>query len=107
MGATQEGQSATKKYWVICIILFILTGMEFGAYEMESVRTNAALMYPVIGGLSILKFVLVCGWYMHLKGDNPILTKIFVFGGALAIMVFVILAFSVIGTVSFMPPAAG
>jgi caa(3)-type oxidase subunit IV len=94
MGATANGQSATRKYWIICAILFILTGLEFGAYEMESVRTSAALMYPIIGGLSIVKFALVCGWYMHLKGDHPILTKIFLSGLGLALIVMLIYVFS-------------
>lgn len=101
MAEAVEGKSTTKKYWIICLVLFILTGLEFGAYELESWRTNPALMYPVIGGLSLAKFVLVCGWYMHLKDDNKLLTKIFVYGAILAIVVFLILGLVVRGHINF------
>ena len=49
------------------------------------------IMIPVLSILSIVKFVLVLGWYMHLKYDNKILTQIFAGSLALAVMVFLIL----------------
>lgn len=100
MATTAEGHSSTKKYWIICLILFALTGLEFGVYEMESLRTNAAIMYPVIGGLSIIKFFLVCAYYMHLKDDNKLLTWIFLSGAVMAILVMIIYALSMLADTS-------
>ena len=95
-----DGTSSTKKYWIICLILFILTGAEFGIYEMESLRTNAAVMYPVIGGLSLIKFFLVCGYYMHLKDDHKLLTWIFVSGAVMALLVMIIYVMSMLADTS-------
>jgi uncharacterized protein (DUF486 family) len=44
--------------------------------------------------LSLVKFVMVCGWYMHLRFDSKVLTKIFVFSGLLAAAVFVMMKLS-------------
>ena len=40
--------------------------------------------------MMIAKFAIVCGWFMHLKFDNPIFKRIFVFGLMLAVVVYLI-----------------
>ena len=107
MGSTVEGQSNTKKYVIICVVLCVITLAEYIVFEIPSLRSNSAFMYPVLGVLSLVKFVLVCGWYMHLKGDNPLLTWIYIAGISCALMVYVILALVTTGHISFMPPGAG
>jgi cytochrome c oxidase subunit 4 len=83
--------SPVRTYWKICVILSVMTLVEYLIFKVPSLRGNAMFMIPVLSILSIVKFVLVLGWYMHLKYDNKILTQIFVGSLALAIMVFVIL----------------
>jgi len=90
--ASAGSKSPVKKYWVICVVLFLITAVEFVIYEYTGLKTNAAFMYPFLGILSFIKFYLVCAYYMHLKGDNPWMTGVYVFGIALALLVFVILA---------------
>lgn len=90
--AAEGSHSSTKKYWIICVILCVMTAAEFIIFEIPELRANSAFMYPVLGIMSLVKFVLVCGWYMHLKGDNPWMTKVFAGGLGLAFMVFLILA---------------
>ena len=86
-----EGHASVKTYWQIFVVLFVATAIEWAVYLVPSWRESAAFMLPVMGGLSLVKFVLVVGWYMHLKFDNKILTWCFVFSALLALMVFVIL----------------
>ena len=93
MGAA-EGKSPVKKYWIICAVLFVITLLEYWVFKDPSLRDNSAFMYPVLGIMSLIKFVLVCGWYMHLKGDHPLLTKIFLSGLGLALIVMLIYVFS-------------
>jgi hypothetical protein len=38
----------------------------------------------------IAKFAIVCGWFMHLRYDNPIFKRVFVFGLLLAVTVYLI-----------------
>ena len=83
--------SPVKTYWGIFALLSVITLGEYGIFKVPSLRANASFMVPALGVLSLVKFILVLGWYMHLKYDDRILTKIFGFSLGLALMVFVIL----------------
>jgi hypothetical protein len=41
--------------------------------------------------MMIAKFAIVAGYFMHLKYDNPLFKRVFVFGLVLAIVVFTIM----------------
>ena len=84
------------EYIKIGLVLFALTAMEVGAYEMAH-RPGAPLhefmhagLIPVLIVLSAIKFALVALFYMHLKWDGPLLKGIFSF--SLFLATFVILA---------------
>jgi cytochrome c oxidase subunit 4 len=81
-----------KTYTGIAIILAIITALEIGTYYIED-TLGAALVWILLF-LSVIKFVLVVGWYMHLKFDNKLFTWLFGFGMAVAISV--ILSFLVL-----------
>ena len=83
--------SPVKTYWGIFAVLSLITLSEYSLFKVPSLRANASFMVPALGILSLVKFILVLGWYMHLKYDDKILTKIFGFSLGLALMVFVIL----------------
>ena len=38
--------------------------------------------------MMIVKFAIVCGYFMHLQYDNPIFRRVFVFGLVLAVVVY-------------------
>ena len=38
----------------------------------------------------IVKFAVVCGYFMHLRYDNPLFRRVFVFGLILAVVVYLI-----------------
>ena len=46
MATTAEGHSSTKKYWIICLILFAFTGLEFGVYEIEILENKCSDHVP-------------------------------------------------------------
>jgi cytochrome c oxidase subunit 4 len=84
------------EYVRIGLILFVLTAMEVGAYEIAH-RPGVPLhdflhvwLIPVLIVLSAIKFALVALFYMHLKWDGPLLKGIF--GFSLFLATFVILA---------------
>ena len=74
-----------RTYWVIGFILTFLTGLEIGAYYLE---TNGVLgegaSAVVIGVLSAAKFILVVLFYMHLKFDSRVFGMVFLFPATLA-----------------------
>jgi cytochrome c oxidase subunit 4 len=68
-------------YWMIGIILAVLTGLEVGAYYMEL----GAVEVPLLLGLSVAKFAIVVMFFMHLKTDSKVFTWLFVAGLVLAV----------------------
>jgi cytochrome c oxidase subunit 4 len=77
-----EGQ-----YWKIFFLLFAITGVEVGLYyfNIPGVNFNNA----ALGLLAAAKFVVVVGYFMHLKFDNRILRRLFVTGMVLAGAVYI------------------
>lgn len=78
---------ATKTYWIIGLIPFVITALEIGAYYVEETLGGATV--PVILALSAAKFILVVMFFMHLKYDSKLFSGIFLFPLALATLVIV------------------
>ena len=93
--ATHPGEHAHPSagtYVKIAFILFALTALEVGAYEVARRGEPAGLasiiaptIIPILVILSAAKFALVAMFYMHLKQDGPLLSGIFVFPIILAV----------------------
>ena len=86
--AHTEGHShpGWQMYVTIAIILFALTAMEVGAYEVAERGISGAfgtfvsqMVVEILLVLSAAKFALVAMFYMHLKQDSKIFTGLFVF----------------------------
>jgi cytochrome c oxidase subunit 4 len=75
----------TLTYWIIGVILIVVTGLEVGAYVIEDHLGHFAA--EVILALSAVKFALVVMFYMHLKYDSKIFTGVFLFPAALGTLV--------------------
>lgn len=75
-----------RSYVIIAVILGVITAAEVGTYFIEEASTTllVASLFPMM----IAKFAIVCGYFMHLKFDNPIFRRVFVFGLILAIVVY-------------------
>jgi cytochrome c oxidase subunit 4 len=65
-----------RQYIVIAIILTVLTVMEIGVYYVSFLQS---LLVPLLLILSFFKFVLVAGYYMHLRFDSRVYSVFFVF----------------------------
>ena len=73
----EHAHPGAKTYVIVGVILAIITVAEVFFYTQESVR---AILVPLLLALSASKFVLVVGFYMHLKFDHPLFTGVFGFG---------------------------
>ena len=82
------GHGTPLSYTLIGIILSILTFIEFRIFYIKSL---GPLMIPLLIILSLGKFILVVGFFMHLRFDNKLLTYIFTVGFLLAVAIFMIL----------------
>lgn len=88
---THEHQHPSdRQYIVIAVILAIITAAEVLTYVFDDFFDDAGtgVLIATLFPMMILKFVVVCAYFMHLKYDNPIFRRIFVFGLLLAVGVF-------------------
>ena len=85
-----EGHPSARQYVRIGLILAVITAVEVAIYYMD-VAYGALLGMLLV--LSLLKFVLVALWFMHLQFDSRIFSTLFTGGLALVIaLFFVVLA---------------
>ena len=75
-----------RQYVVIALILGVITAAEVSTYFMDDPSTTllVAMLFPMM----IAKFAIVCGYFMHLRFDNPLFRRVFVFGIVLAVAVY-------------------
>ena len=84
-------------YVKIAIILGVITGAEVGTYFWEDLfgkQPSTTALILTLFPMMIAKFAIVCGYFMHLKFDNKIFRRVFVFGLVLATAVYFIMFFS-------------
>jgi caa(3)-type oxidase subunit IV len=72
-----------KQNFKIFVGLLILTGIEVGLSYTSLESKKAAFALPMLG-LAAVKFVIVAGYFMHLKFDSPLMRRLFIIGAVLA-----------------------
>jgi cytochrome c oxidase subunit 4 len=77
-----------RKYVIIALILGVITAAEVMTYFWEDASTTALIL--ILFPMMIAKFAIVCGYFMHLKFDNPIFRRIFIAGLVLAVVVYLV-----------------
>lgn len=85
------------KYIKIAVFLGVVTALEVGTYFWEDLfghEPSTAALILTLFPMMIIKFVVVAMYFMHLKYDNPIFRRIFIFGMVLAIVVYAIFTFA-------------
>ncbi len=90
-GDHAHGDHPTPRLYVqIAGILFVLTAMEFSTYFIEF----GGLTTPLLVILMAIKFVMVAGFFMHLKYDTRLFTRLMAVGlfGALGLYAIAILS---------------
>jgi cytochrome c oxidase subunit 4 len=88
------GHPDVKQYVLIAVVLVIVTALEIATSYLNTAHTNWIII--ALGAMAIVKFVLVTGWYMHMKSDHPLFRRFFIVGIVLASIVYgiVFLVFS-------------
>ena len=84
--AHEHGHPTPSTYAKIGLVLFILTALEVGLYEITYGESAGSFGHaiqpffiPVLLFLSAIKFALVAMYYMHLKNDSKLFSGVFVF----------------------------
>ena len=77
-----------KRYVQIAIILGVLTEIEIALYYTEDLV--GIFTAPLLIILAVGKFVIVVGWFMHLRFESKMVNRFFTGGMILALILFAI-----------------
>ncbi len=77
-----------RSYVGIAVVLAVLTAAEVATFYFE--EQLGALLVPALVVMMIVKFFLVIMWFMHLRFDHNLFTRVFVSGLFLAVGVYVV-----------------
>ena len=84
----KDGHGTPAFYAIVGLILAVITLVEFLIFYVESL---GVLLIPIMLILSLMKFVIVVAFFMHLRFDNKIFTYLFFAGFLLAAVISVAL----------------
>jgi cytochrome c oxidase subunit 4 len=76
------------RYVSIAVILAVLTAAEVATFYFED--QLGGVLVPALLVMMVVKFVLVVAWFMHLRFDSNLFTRMFVSGLSLAVFVYII-----------------
>ena len=74
-------------YIKVALVLAVVTAIEVAIYYVPALE---GALVPILLALSLIKFVLVVLWFMHLRFDSRIFRRLFVAGVVLALFCYVI-----------------
>lgn len=73
-----------SQYWKIAGLLAVVTAIEVALFYIDRRLELGALNVMLLLSLSALKFLVVVGWFMHLRFEKAFLSRFFTAGFALA-----------------------
>ncbi len=79
-GAHQRSHPTVRQYLLIGLLLTLITVVELFA----SYSDIGSLLIPILIVLSAVKFAVVVAYFMHLRFEDALLTRLFVLGFVLA-----------------------
>ena len=81
----EHAHPGPKTYVLVALILCVITAVEVWVYYIPALLPY---IFPILIVLSLVKFVMVVGWFMHLKFDHISFTWYFAGGIVLALAIF-------------------
>jgi cytochrome c oxidase subunit IV len=83
---TGHAHPSDRSYVGIALILALITAAEVGTFYLED--ELGSILVPVLLVMMVVKFAMVAGWFMHLRFDSNLFTRMFVSGIVLAVTVY-------------------
>lgn len=77
-------------YWKIAALLAILTAIEVALFYIDEALELGGINVALLLILALLKFVIVVGWFMHLRFEKPMLNRFFAGGFILAMSLYAV-----------------
>ena len=91
--AGDAAHASIRTYLVVAVILSVVTALEVGTYFTPWFRAHFWVLFWVLALLSLFKFALVVGFYMHLRYDAPLYRRVFLFPLSIAVAMTAVVIF--------------
>ncbi len=85
MSDAAHAHPTPRDYWLIALILAVITGAEVAVTYIDALDSVVA---PLLIAMSAAKFTIVVGYFMHLKYEQRIYRNLFVLGLIAAPLLF-------------------
>ncbi len=79
-----------RQYVQIAIILAVITAIEVALFYINESVDMGGWDAPLLVVLSFMKFLIVIGWYMHLRFEQSTLSRFFTGGFVLAMFLYAV-----------------
>jgi cytochrome c oxidase subunit IV len=83
---TGHAHPSDRSYVGIALILALITAAEVATFYLED--ELGSILIPALLVMMVVKFAMVAGWFMHLRFDSSLFTRLFVSGIVLAVGVY-------------------
>ena len=83
---TGHAHPSDRSYVGIALILALITAAEVATFYLED--ELGSVLIPALLVMMVVKFAMVAGWFMHLRFDSNLFTRLFVCGIVLAVGVY-------------------
>jgi cytochrome c oxidase subunit 4 len=78
------------QYWKIAAFLAVVTAIEVAMYYVDRQLELGFLNAAVLITLSAVKFLVVVGWFMHVRFEKPMISRFFTAGFVLACALYLV-----------------
>ena len=90
MSTEHRAHPTPGQYWKIAAFLALVTGVEVVMFYIDRQLELGFLNAAVLIVLSAVKFLVVIGWFMHVRFEKPIISRFFGAGFTLAIILYLV-----------------
>jgi cytochrome c oxidase subunit IV len=89
-----EAHPTPAQYWKIALVLAVLTALEVAMYYIDQALGLDLANAAILMALAIAKFLIVVGWFMHLRYESPLINRFFTAGFILALGLYTVVLVS-------------
>lgn len=90
MSTEHHAHPTPGQYWKIAAFLAAVTALEVAMYYIDRELGLGFLNAAILIALSAVKFLVVIGWFMHVRFEKPIISRFFAAGFVLACTLYLV-----------------
>jgi cytochrome c oxidase subunit 4 len=90
MTSEHHSHPTPGQYWKIAAFLAVITAIEVAMYYIDRELGLGFLNAAILITLSAVKFLVVVGWFMHVRFEKPMISRFFTAGFVLACALYLV-----------------